>query len=157
MDFMEINEAINGFVWGPVMLAVLVGTGVYLTIRSGFFQVTKFVYAMRNTIGKVIGRRAKAADDTNISGFQAVSTALASTVGTGNVVGVATAITIGGPGAVFWMWVSASSSPSSTARRTPKADTSAGPCTTSRTASSGRGSPISSRSSRRWPRSASAT
>ncbi len=104
---LEFNDTVNGFVWGPIMLFVLVGTGVYLTFRSGFFQVRKFGFAMEKTIASVIGRRAKKADDKNISGFQAVSTALASTVGTGNVVGVATAITIGGPGAVFWMWVSA--------------------------------------------------
>ncbi|MDO5629653.1 MAG: sodium:alanine symporter family protein [Mobilicoccus sp.] len=103
----EANEAINSFVWGPIMLFALVGTGVYLTFRSGFFQVRRFALSMATTIGQVVGRRAKKADDDNISGFQAVSTALASTVGTGNVVGVATAITVGGPGAVFWMWVSA--------------------------------------------------
>ncbi|GMA42047.1 alanine/glycine:cation symporter family protein [Mobilicoccus caccae] len=106
-QILEFNEAVNGFVWGPVMLLILVGTGVYLTIRSGVFQVRGFPMAMSTTIGSVIGRRAKKADEANISGFQAVSTALASTVGTGNVVGVATAITIGGPGAVFWMWISA--------------------------------------------------
>ncbi|WP_313666747.1 alanine/glycine:cation symporter family protein [Arsenicicoccus bolidensis] len=107
MDPLKLNETINSFVWGPVMLVALVGTGVYLTVRTHVFQVRKFAYTMRMTIGSVIGRRAKGADDTNISGFQAVSTALASTVGTGNIVGVATAITVGGPGAVFWMWVSA--------------------------------------------------
>lgn len=105
--FLELNAAINGFVWGPVMLVVLVGTGVYLSIATGFLQVRRFGFAMANTIGKVVSRRSRAADDTNISPFQAVSTALASTVGTGNIVGVATAITLGGPGAVFWMWVSA--------------------------------------------------
>lgn len=104
---LEINKQINSFVWGPVMLIVLVGTGVYLTIRTKAFQVRKFGFAMKSTIGTVLGRRARKADAANISPFQAVSTALASTVGTGNVVGVATAITIGGPGAVFWMWISA--------------------------------------------------
>lgn len=104
---MQWNEALNKVVWGPVMLCVLVGTGVYLTFRTKFFQITKFVFVMKNTIGPVLRRQAKGADAENISGFQAVSTALASTVGTGNVVGVATAITVGGPGAVFWMWVSA--------------------------------------------------
>ena len=91
---LKFNDTVNGFVWGPIMLFVLVGTGVYLTFRSGFFQVRRFGFAMEKTIASVIGRRAKKADDKNISGFQAVSTALASTVGTGNVVGVATAITI---------------------------------------------------------------
>jgi len=104
---LALNDAVNGFVWGPVMLLVLVGTGVYLSVRTGFFQIRKFGYAMRNTIGRVLGGRSEKADDENISGFQAVSTALASTVGTGNVVGVATAISLGGPGAVFWMWLSA--------------------------------------------------
>lgn len=89
------------------MLALLVGTGIYITLRTGFFQVRKFAFAMRNTMGKLFGGRSSQADEKNISAFQAVSTALASTVGTGNVVGVATAITLGGPGAVFWMWVSA--------------------------------------------------
>lgn len=106
-QFLEINSAINDFVWGPIMLALLVGTGVYITFRTGFFQVRKFAFAMRNTIGKLFGGKASQADDKNISAFQAVSTALASTVGTGNIVGVATAITLGGPGAVFWMWISA--------------------------------------------------
>lgn len=104
---MELNDQLNGIVWGPIMLVALVGTGAYLSVRTGFFQVRKFGFALRNTIGLVLGRKAKAADETNISGFQAVSTALASTVGTGNIVGVATAITVGGPGAVFWMWISA--------------------------------------------------
>lgn len=105
--FLDANKAVNGFVWGPVMLVVLVGTGVYLSVRTGFFQVRRFGFAMRNTIGRVLTRRSRQADSENISGFQAVSTALASTVGTGNVVGVATAISLGGPGAVFWMWISA--------------------------------------------------
>ncbi|WP_168582759.1 alanine/glycine:cation symporter family protein [Gephyromycinifex aptenodytis] len=104
---LEINKQVNAFVWGPVMLFVLVGTGVYLTVRTKAFQIRKFGFAMSSTIGKVIGGRSRKADDSNISPFQAVSTALASTVGTGNVVGVATAITVGGPGAVFWMWISA--------------------------------------------------
>lgn len=105
--FMQINDAINGFVWGPVMLLLLVGTGVYISVRTKFLQFRKFGYAMRNTIGGLFTGRARKTDESNISPFQAVSTALASTVGTGNVVGVATAITLGGPGAVFWMWVSA--------------------------------------------------
>ncbi len=105
--FLAANKLVNEFVWGPPMLVALVGTGVFLTFRARFFQVRKFGFAMRNTIALVLGGRSRKADERNISPFQAVSTALASTVGTGNIVGVATAITVGGPGAVFWMWVSA--------------------------------------------------
>ncbi len=104
---LELNASVNSFVWGPIMLVAFVGTGVYITIRTNVFQVRKFGFAMRNTIGVVVRGRGRRSDDKNISPFQAVSTALASTVGTGNIVGVATAITMGGPGAVFWMWVSA--------------------------------------------------
>ncbi|MCI6584188.1 MAG: sodium:alanine symporter family protein [Mobiluncus sp.] len=104
---LDINAQLNSIVWGPYMLALLVGTGIYLTIRTKFFQVAKFGFAMRSTLGKLLRRQGDKADETNISPFQAVSTALASTVGTGNIVGVATAITAGGPGAVFWMWLSA--------------------------------------------------
>lgn len=103
-----INSKIGAFVWGPVMLTLLLGTGLYLSVRGGFIQFRHFGFAMKRTIGSVFGdKRAHKKEEHNISPFQAVSTALASTVGTGNIVGVATAITIGGPGAVFWMWVSA--------------------------------------------------
>lgn len=100
-----VNSAINDFVWGPIMLALLVGTGIFLTICTGFPQITKFGYAMRNTIGKIFHRSEVGKGE--ITPFQALSTALASTVGTGNIVGVTGAIILGGPGAVFWMWVSA--------------------------------------------------
>ena len=100
-----VNSAINGFVWGPIMLALLVGTGVYLTIRTGFPQIAKFGYAMKNTLGKIFQK--SEAGEGEITPFQAVSTALASTVGTGNIAGVTGAIILGGPGAVFWMWISA--------------------------------------------------
>ena len=102
----DVNSAINSFAWGPVMLILLVGTGVYLTIRTGCIQVRYFGYTMKNTIGTVFKKNA-ASDKTNLTPFQAVSTALASTVGTGNIAGVTGAIFTGGPGAVFWMWVSA--------------------------------------------------
>lgn len=105
--FMNVNQTINSFVWGPVMLVMLVGAGLYMSVRTGFMQFGKFGFVLKNTIGTISGK-GRVKDDTNISPFQAVSTALASTVGVGNVVGVATAITLGGPGAVFWMWVSAS-------------------------------------------------
>lgn len=103
----KINGMLNDFVWGPWMLALLVGTGVYLSIRTGFIQFTKFGHMWKNTIGTLFCKDCLKADGEGITPFQAVSTALASTVGTGNITGIATAITIGGPGAVFWMWVSA--------------------------------------------------
>lgn len=100
-----INSAVNGIVWGIPMLILLVGTGVYLSIRTNFLQFRKFGYAMKNTLGKVFHKRE--AGHGEVTPFQALSTALASTVGTGNVAGVTGAIVLGGPGAVFWMWVSA--------------------------------------------------
>lgn len=105
----EINSKVNGFVWGPPMLALLLFTGIYMTVRTRFFQVGKFGYTMKHTLLAVFKDRTvtKTADKSNISQFQALATALAATVGTGNIVGVATAIAAGGPGAVFWMWVSA--------------------------------------------------
>ena len=104
-QFMNINKAVNGFVWGPVMLVLLVGTGVYLSIAVGFIQFSKIGYWWKNTIGKIFKK--SEAGDGEITPLQAVSTALASTVGTGNIAGVTGAIILGGPGAVFWMWVSA--------------------------------------------------
>lgn len=105
---MQLNSAINGFVWGPVMIFLLLGTGLMLTVRNRFMQFVKFPFAMNRTFMSLF-RKSKVhfRDENNISPFQAVSTALASTVGTGNIVGVATAITLGGPGAIFWMWISA--------------------------------------------------
>lgn len=105
--FMSINSAINGFLWGPIMLIILVGTGLYLSVRGGFIQFRHFGFVLKRTIGGLFKGTQRDSQGHNISPFQAVSTALASTVGTGNIVGVATAITIGGPGAVFWMWISA--------------------------------------------------
>ena len=85
-QFMKINTAVNGFVWGPVMLALLVGTGIYLSIAVGFIQFTKIGYWWKNTIGKIFKKGE--AGDGEITPLQAVSTALASTVGTGNIAGV---------------------------------------------------------------------
>ncbi len=102
----DLIAAVNAAVRGPVMIALLAGTGIYLSVRTGFPQVRRFRYILRNTIGSLL-RREKEARGDNISPFQAVSTALAGTVGTGNIAGVAGAVFIGGPGAVFWMWVSA--------------------------------------------------
>ena len=101
-----VNSAINGFVWGPIMLALLVGTGIFLTCRTGWVQVRKFGYIMKNTVGSLF-RKSDKDHGSNLSPFQAVTTALAGTVGTGNIAGVTGAIFVGGPGAVFWMWVSA--------------------------------------------------
>jgi len=101
----KINDAVNGFVWGPVMLVLLVGTGIFLSVGTGFVQFRRFGYAMKNTLGRIFEKTK--AGDGEITPFQAVSTALAATVGTGNIVGVTTAIIMGGPGAVFWMWIAA--------------------------------------------------
>ena len=103
----SVNGIINGFVWGPVMLVLLVGTGILLTVMAGFPQITKLGTIMKSTVGSLFGHDAHKKDEASISPYQAVATALASTVGTGNITGVATAIVAGGPGAVFWMWVSA--------------------------------------------------
>lgn len=85
----KINSAVNNFVWGPVMLLLLVGTGVYLTARTGCIQAAKFGYIMRNTVGSLFRRREKRDKDAkNLTPFQAVTTALAGTVGTGNIAGV---------------------------------------------------------------------
>lgn len=103
-----INGAVNSFAWGPVMLVLLVGTGIFLTIKTGWIQTSRFGYIMKNTIGSLFKKNEKKADSgKNLSPFQAVSTALAGTVGTGNIAGVTGAIFVGGPGAVFWMWFAA--------------------------------------------------
>ncbi len=102
----QVNDTVNSFAWGPVMLVLLVGTGIYLSIRTRFLQVRKFGWMMKKTIGSLFVKKDKK-ESSNLSPFQAVSTALAGTVGTGNIAGVTGAIFVGGPGAVFWMWVSA--------------------------------------------------
>ena len=100
-----INTAVNNFVWGIPAMTCIIGVGLYLSIRTGFIQLRKLGYSMKMTIGKIFSKTE--AKDGAITPFQAVCTALASTVGTGNIAGVAGAIAIGGPGAVFWMWISA--------------------------------------------------
>ena len=105
MTFAEFVNKLNGIAWGPWMLLLLVGTGVYLSIRVGFIQFSRFGYVMKNTIGKVFS--GQKAGEGEVTPMQAVTTALAATVGTGNIAGVTGAIAVGGPGAVFWMWVSA--------------------------------------------------
>ena len=100
-----INAAVNNFIWGVPAMICIFGVGLYLSLRTRFLQIRKFPYAIRTTIGRMF--RKKDASDGAITPFQAVCTALAATVGTGNIAGVAGAIAIGGPGAVFWMWISA--------------------------------------------------
>lgn len=101
-----IERTINDFAWGPIMLALLVGTGVFLSIRTGFIQVSRFGWIMKRTIGSVFKKTDKK-DGQNLTPFQAMCTAMAGTVGTGNIAGVTGAVFMGGPGAAFWMWVSA--------------------------------------------------
>lgn len=106
--FLKINDTINSFVWGPVMIVLLMGTGLFFTLRSHGLQFRRFGYIMKEKIGRLFTRGAgKDIADGAVSPFQALTTALAGTIGTGNIVGVATAITTGGPGAIFWMWISA--------------------------------------------------
>lgn len=102
-----VNAAVNGFVWGPVMLTLLIGTGLFLSFRTKFLQFRKFSYSMAHTIGSVFKQEQHNKDHSGVSAFQAVATAMAGTIGTGSIAGIATAIVSGGPGAVFWMWVSA--------------------------------------------------
>ena len=105
MTFADVVDKLKDLAWGPWMLLLLFGTGIYLSARVGFLQFRKFGYAMKNTIGKVF--RKQSAGEGEVTPLQAVTTALAATVGTGNIAGVTGAIAVGGPGAVFWMWVSA--------------------------------------------------
>ena len=100
-----INTAVNNFIWGVPAMVCIFGVGLYLSIRTNFLQIRKFPYALKTTLGRIFRKRD--ASDGAITPFQAVCTALAATVGTGNIAGVAGAIAIGGPGAIFWMWVSA--------------------------------------------------
>ena len=105
MTFSDFVDKLNGLAWGPWMLILLVGTGIYISIRVGFIQFGKFGYVLKNTIGKVFTKQT--AGKGEVTPLQAVTTALAATVGTGNIAGVTGAIAVGGPGAVFWMWISA--------------------------------------------------
>ena len=101
----QVNTAVNDFVWGVPAMICIIGVGLLLSIRTGFLQIREFPYMLRVTIGRMFHKRE--AREGAMTPFQAVCTALAATVGTGNIAGVAGAIAIGGPGAVFWMWVSA--------------------------------------------------
>ena len=104
-SIIKINQTVNGFIWGVPAMICIIGVGLLLSVRTRFIQVRKFGAAMKNTIGKIFDKTQ--AKDGSMSPFQAVCTALAGTVGTGNIAGVAGAIALGGPGAIFWMWCSA--------------------------------------------------
>lgn len=105
-SFGTILTKVDDFVWGPVMLILLVGTGIFLTIRTGFLPWRNLGYAIKSTLSKE-ARQKKDGGKGDISPFSALTTALAATIGTGNIVGVATAMVAGGPGALVWMWISA--------------------------------------------------
>ncbi len=105
----KVNGAVNSFVWGLPMLILLVGTGILMTALTRFFQISHFHHWIKNTIGGIIKDKHVTAhthqEDTQISQFQSLCTALAATIGTGNIAGVAAAIVVGGPGSIFWMWI----------------------------------------------------
>ncbi len=106
----DVNSVVNGVVWGIPMLILIIGTGVLMTCRTGFFQLRKFGHSISETIGGLFKKESDVNDKSekhSISQFQSLCTALAATIGTGNIAGVAAAIAAGGPGAVFWMWLSA--------------------------------------------------
>ena len=96
----SINNAVNNFIWGVPAMICIIGVGLYLSLRTGFIQIRKFPYALKTTLGRIFKK--KEASDGSMTPFQAVCTALAGTVGTGNIAGVAGAIAIGGPGADIW-------------------------------------------------------
>lgn len=101
----KVNQVANDFIWGVPAIVCIIGVGILLSVRTRFIQVRRFGAAMKNTIGKLFDKTQ--AKEGSISPFQAVCTALAGTIGTGNIAGVAGAIALGGPGAIFWMWCSA--------------------------------------------------
>ena len=101
----DLVTKVDDFVWGPAMLVLLVGTGIFLTIRVGFLTWKNLGYAIKSTLSKEA--RTQKRGDGDVSPFSALTTALAATIGTGNIVGVATAMVSGGPGALVWMWISA--------------------------------------------------
>lgn len=104
----RVNDAINSVVWGAPVLILLIGIGLLLTIRTGGMQFRHFGHAMKNTLGKVFDKSSnETAKAGEMTPFQAMTTALAGTVGTGSIAGVTAAIALGGPGALFWLWVAA--------------------------------------------------
>ena len=105
----QVNGKVNDFVWGLPMLILLVGTGILMTLLTKGFQLTHFAHWMKSTVGGIFRDRSITAhterEDRSISQFQSLCTALAATIGTGTIAGVAAAIASGGPGAIFWMWI----------------------------------------------------
>ena len=99
----RVNDAVRGVLWGPPLLALLLGTGLYFTCRTGLFQLRHIRLWLGGALRACLPRRKGEGDSRSISPFAAMCTALAATVGTGNIAGVAAALVIGGPGAVFWM------------------------------------------------------
>ena len=100
-----VNTAVNNFIWGVPAMVCIIGVGLLLSVRTGFLQIRKFPYTIKTTIGRMF--RKKDASDGAMTPFQAVCTALAGTVGTGNIAGITTAVTLGGAGTIFWLWITA--------------------------------------------------
>lgn len=108
MNFLlKINSALYSFLWGPVMLAVFLSVGIYFHVRTGFFPVTHIKMWLKQTLFSLFNKKTHSSGKNSLSSFEALFAALAGSMGTGNITGVATAIVSGGPGAVFWMWFSA--------------------------------------------------
>lgn len=103
----QFNEMLHNFIWGPFMLVAFLAVGYLFTLRSKVFQLSHFSLWMKKTLGSLFNKGGDTKDKKSITSFQSLCAALAATLGTGNIAGVATAIVIGGPGAIFWMWVSA--------------------------------------------------
>ena len=104
---MSFLESLSNFIWGPWLLGAFLVVGGYYSLRTGFFQIFGFPTWWKTTVGRILCRKKKQQGGGALTQLQALSTALAATIGTGSIAGVATAIFFGGPGAVFWMWVSA--------------------------------------------------
>ena len=106
MDILSIiNVVVYDYLWGTPMVIFILAAGLYFTVRSGFFQFRFFGHAIKYTCSRLFGRNREDSGEGSLSPLQAVSTALGSTIGTGNISGVATAVAVGGPGSIFWMWV----------------------------------------------------
>ena len=101
--FVDVCNAVGGFLWGPWTQIFLIAVGIYLTVGTRFYQVRRFGYIMKHTVGTIFQKREDS--KVGLTEVQAVMGALAGTIGMGNISGVASAIALGGPGAVFWMWV----------------------------------------------------
>ena len=101
----QANETVNQVVWGPITLFLFLAVGIWFTMGTGWFQLSKIKLIFQNTLGSLGKNRIRKGN--GISPFQAMSTALAGTMGVGNITGIATAMTLGGAGSIFWMWISA--------------------------------------------------